>query len=798
MLVANGELSKPLEFDEIVLPSNGKGKVVRIKDVGKSQLVADDIRSGAWFNGKECVILSITKQSTANPIDLSAAVVKAMPEIKELLPSGVQAVIARDEAEDIKASLHNVYKAIFEATFLVILVVFLFLWSFRATLIPIVTIPVSLLGTLVLMFAFDFSINTFTLLAMVLAVGLVVDDAIVVLENIHRYIEKGLSRLQAAIIGSREIFFSIIAMTLTLAIAYIPIALTPGKIGSYFREFALALAGAVLISGFVALTLSPMMCSKLLSNERKKNAVGLWGKAARYQEHVLTTIESKYLNLLNTVLNKKAIVLCIGLAVAIIGVITANILPSESTPMEDTGYISINGNGPVGASYTFMENSAQKIDAVLSNTPFMKNRWITADTNKIQGIVLLVDWENRNLSSKEIVEKISPLMKEVTGVPCFASAGYGGEEKDMVDFILQTNQSYEYLERYGRGFLWSLMSNYPGIQHLQSSVLPPQQEYVIDINRDKAASLGVSVREIVDTVESFIKGTKAANVQRDAKRDELFIQAEQKLRQSPDDLSRMLVKSKLFSRDNEVKMVPISDLISVRERSSPLGLNHHNQMLSIVANANIANGYSLGTVVNDILSMKDKYLPDTVQLVFSGDTKNYLEENKQIIIIFSLALIFVFLVLAAQFESFIDPIIIMMSVPFSIVGALMTLYVFPEGSLNVYSKVGLVTLIGLITKHGILIVDFANNIRDSGKALLESVKEAAFLRLRPILMTTFAMVIGAIPLALATGAGAGARRQIGLVIVGGMSFGTFFTLFIVPIIYVIFARARPTASDEEK
>ncbi|MDR1982476.1 MAG: efflux RND transporter permease subunit, partial [Holosporaceae bacterium] len=538
MLVANGELAKPMEFDEIVLPSNGKGKVVRIKDVGKSKLVADDIRSGAWFNGRECVILSITKQSTANPIDLSSAVEKAMPEIKELLPSGVKAVVVMDEARDIKASLYNVYKAIFEATFLVVLVVFLFLWSFRATLIPIVTIPVSLLGTLVLLFAFDFSINTFTLLAMVLAVGLVVDDAIVVLENIHRHMENGLPRLQAAIAGSKEIFFSIIAMTLTLAITYIPIALTPGKIGSYFKEFALALAGAVLISGFIALTLSPMMCSKLLSSERRKKAAGLWEKAARFQEYILTTLDSKYLNLLNIVLNKKVTVLCIGLTTAIIGGVVANILPSESRPIEDIGFVNINGTGPVGASYSFMKDSAKKVDAVLANTPFMKNRWITADTSKIDGFVQLVDWDDRDLSSKEVAEKITPLIKEVIGVPCYASAGYGGEEKDVIDFILQTNQSYEYLEKYGRSFLWSLMSKYSGIQHLQSSVLPPQQEYVIDINRDKAASLGVSVREIVDTIESFIKGTKAANVQRDAKRDELFIQAEQKLRQSPDDLSR--------------------------------------------------------------------------------------------------------------------------------------------------------------------------------------------------------------------------------------------------------------------
>ncbi|MDR0968723.1 MAG: efflux RND transporter permease subunit [Holosporaceae bacterium] len=789
MLVANEELYKPEEFDEIVLPSNGKGKIVRIKDVGKSKLVPDDIRSGSWFNGKECVTLAISKQSTANPIILSESVRKIMPEVQELLPKGAKAVIAIDEAREIKASLYNVYRAIFESAFLVILVVFMFLWSFRATLIPIVTIPVSLLGTLILLYAFNFSINTFTLLAMVLAVGLVVDDAIVVLENVHRHMEEGLSKFKAAIVGSKEIFFSVIAMTLTLAIAYIPIALTPGKTGRCFREFALTLAGSVLISGFVAVTLSPMMCSKLLSVERKKKAKGFWAKASAYQERVLSSMETKYLNALTLALNKRITILLIGGVAAFIGVITFYYLPSESRPQEDNCFINIHGNGPIGASYSFMEDTSKKINAALVKTPFIENLWITADTNKIDGFIQLVEWEKRNLSTKDVAEKVRPILKEITGVPCSASAGFSGADKDTVDFILQTNQSYEYLERYGRKFLWFIQSNYPGIQApLQSSLLPPQQEYVIQVDRNKIASLGISVKDVVDTIECFVRGTKAANVQREAKRDELFVQVEKDLRQTVEDLMRMSVKSKMYAKDNEVKMTPISDLITVRERSSPTGLNHHNQMLSIVAFGDIAKGYSLGGVLEDLIALKNKHLPDTVQLSFSGETKNYLEESKQITLIFILALIFVFLVLAAQFESFVDPLIIMLSVPFSITGALITLKLFPDGSLNVYSKVGLVTLIGLITKHGILIVDFANNMREKGKSLIEAVKQAAFLRLRPILMTTFAMVVGSVPLAAAHGAGAGARRQIGLVIVGGMLVGTMFTLFIVPVIYTFLSR----------
>lgn len=798
MLNVNGELSRPEEFDEVVLPARGKEKIVRIKDVGKSMLVPDDIREGSWFNGKECVTLSITKQSTANPIDLSAGVNRILPEVKEMMPSGTKVVIAIDEAKDINASMNNVYRAIFESAFLVILVVFLFLWSFRATLIPIVTIPVSLLGTFSLLYMFDFSINTFTMLAMVLAVGLVVDDAIVVLENIHRHIELGLSRMKAAIVGSKEIFFSIIAMTLTLATAYIPIGLTPGKLGKYFKEFALTLSGAVLISGFIAVTLSPMMCSKLLRTQRKKMSSRFGRIAFIVQQRILATIENKYAAALDVSLSHKNIVLAIGIVISAIGILTAKLIPSESKPTEDTGVISFIGNGPVGASYEFMKKNAEIVDAIVSRTPFIENRWLKADTSQIEGWVQVVDWEKRDKSAKEIANIISPQLRKVTGVPCTASAGRGSSDKGSIDFVLQTNQSLEYLEKFGNRFMQSLHRYYPGIQHMRSTLLTPQQEYVIDINRDKAASLGVSVDDIVSTISYFVRGKKAANVQRESKRDELFVQAEKSLRQTPDDLSRMLVKSRLQTADNEPKMVSVSDLISIRERQSPMGVNHYNQMMSIMAFGDIANGYTLGTVIEDLDQLKAKFLPDTIQLTFSGATKSYLEESRQIVLVFLLALVFVFLVLAAQFESFIDPFIIMLSVPFSLTGALVTLYTVPDGTLNIYSKVGLVTLIGLITKHGILIVDFANAMREKGKDALNAVKEAAKLRLRPILMTTFAMVIGSIPLALANGAGAASRRQIGWAIVGGMSFGTLFTLFIVPLMYVIFSRFKKTHSQTDE
>lgn len=805
MIAFNGELTSPAQFDEMVLPPRDEhrrfaGQVIRLKDVGKAMLVPDDAKAGAWFNGKECVTLSIAKQATANPIDLSKAVRNKMPEILESLPTGVEAVVALDEADDIQASMNNVYRAIFEATALVILVVFLFLWSFRATLIPIVAIPVSLLGTFALLELFDFSINMFTLLAMVLAVGLVVDDAIVVLENVHRYLEQGMSRFKAAIVGSREIFFSVIAMTLTLATAYIPIALTPGKIGAYFREFALTLSGAVLISGFVAVTLSPMMCSKFLSVERKKKATGKWKVAAEYQEKLLKYIDDKYQIALAWAVAHRTMVLSIGAVIALVGALVGNILPSESWPAEDTGQIDFSGNGPAGASYTFMEDNAKKIDKIIASTPCLKNRWVNADTSKVEGWLRLVDWKDRKLTAKEIASDLQNKFRKIAGISCNASAGYnGGDGKASVEFVLQTNQNYDYLMRYGNRFLWTLQDECDALQKpLRSSIVPAQAEYTIDLDRAKAASLGVMASDVGNTIAFFIQGRKAANVQRGAKRDELFVQVEKSLRTNPDDLNRMFVRSRYVNdTDGMSKMVPLSDLITIREGTSPMGVNHYNQMLSVIAFGNIAEGHSLGEAVEKINQIKDKYLPNTMQLTFSGSTKSYLDESRQIVIVFLLALVFVFLILAAQFESFIDPMIIMLSVPFSITGALITLWLVPGCSLNIYSKVGLVTLIGLITKHGILIVDFANSMLEKGHTIIDAAKVAAHLRLRPILMTTFAMVIGTIPLALATGAGAAARKQIGWAIVGGMSFGTLFTLFIVPIIYIYFAKLKQKISHVE-
>lgn len=798
MLILDGEFYNAKEMDEVIIPSlNGKESIIKVKDIGHSELVPEDKRSGSWFNGRECVVLTITKQANANPVDLSSRIKKAMPEVKELLPSGTEMVIAMDEARDISASMKNVYRAIFEATFLVIVVVFLFLWSFRATLIPIVTIPVSLLGTFALLSLFNFSINTFTLLAMVLAVGLVVDDAIVVLENIHKHMEKGLDKMKASLVGSDEIFFSIVAMTLTLASAYIPIALTPGNLGRSFREFALTLSGAVIISGFVALTLSPMMCSRLLSRSRKEKATGYFKKLSDKQDEILKTIDKKYYDALTWTLDHKTIALSIGFVVSLIGILAVCCMPSESKPLEDQCSLSVSGEAPVGASFEFVKENAMRIDEVLKETPYAENRYINADPTKIEGGIFLKDWSERDQNTRQISAKMTSLLKEVPGIPCRVSAGASSADKPVVRFVLQTNQDYEYLEKYGNAFLYHVKNQYPWFSAMLTTLVPRQQEYIIKIDRDKASSLGVTANDIANTIGYLIRGEKVGWVTRESKRDEMFIQVDQDQRRSIEDLSNIFVKSKLNtgSQKDEQRMVPLIDLVSFQENFSPNNLYHYNKMLAVSAEGNLADGVSLSEAIDGLNKVKNTKLPSTIQLSFSGSTKTYLEESSLVIFIYMLALIFVYLILAAQFESFVDPFIIMFSVPFSITGALIVLWIIPDGTLNIYSKIGLVTLIGLITKHGILIVDFANRARAAGKEAFDAVREASYMRLRPILMTTFAMVIGNIPLALATGAGAAARRQIGWSIVGGMSIGTLFTLFIVPIVYFLFSRFREVNAE---
>ncbi|MDR2416904.1 MAG: efflux RND transporter permease subunit [Holosporales bacterium] len=782
MLMTIGEFTTPEEFNELIV-ANTNGKSIRLMDVGRAEFSPKEVRDGMWVNGRDGVGLSLVKQATANPLDVGRLVKKLIPEIEKSLPAGMKLVLAWNSTKYIEHSINRVYRTLFESTLLVVGVVFLFLWSARAAFVPLVTIPVSIVGTFFILYLFNFSINMITLLALVLAIGLVVDDAIVVLENVHRHMSKGVSRFQAAIQGTQEIAFAIIAMTLTLAAVYTPISLTPGKIGSYFKEFSVALAGSVLISGFVALTLSPMMCSKFLSQKPKRGEA----KHATY----LKNIEDAYRTALKWAFAQRWKTLSAGFLFSLLGFGLASFyLPSENIPAEDDGYLSLSGYGPTSATYTFMKRYAQQVDDLVKKIPELELRNINVNGSTIEGGISLKDWNRRSRTSQEVTEAIRPELKEITGVDVNVYCSKGsGTEGSIVEFVLQTNGGYDYLERYGNAMNALLYGMPTYFSRVEGSLVPTAQEYTVELNRERAASLGVRVGDVADTVEILIRGRVASRLKQESKRYDVFIKVEDALHKTPSDIiNNIFVRSKEGQAREGVKMVPLSDLVSINSRQAPVTLDHYDQMLSLRFKAEIAKGRSLGEAVAMVESLRTRFLPEDIWLSFSGSTRSFLEENQQMYFIFCMALLFIYLVLAAQFESFIDPFIILLSVPLSLAGAFLTLLCIEGGSLNIYSEIGLVTLIGLITKHGILIVDFANKLRESGKKRLDVIIEAATLRLRPILMTTFAMVLGTFPLALSTGAGAGSCRQIGWAIVGGMTFGTFFTLFIVPIVYDLFAR----------
>jgi len=792
-------ITTPTQFDNMVIAER-EGRIIHLKDVGHAELKSEDPRFASRFNDKNAVSIGIIKKSVANPLDVKQGVEEKLVQIRKRLPSGIEIEISSDKTVFIERSIDHVYRTIWEATFLVIVVVFFFLRSMRASLIPLVTIPVSLIGAFALMYLFGFTINILTLLALVLAIGLVVDDAIVVLENIYRHIEAGVKPMNAAIQGAREISFAVIAMTLTLAAVYAPIALSSGITGKLFTEFALTLAGAVIISGFVALTLTPMMCSRLLVAHTHKQPGGNGMRRAYFvfDEKVglwLDKLDQGYGNLLARVLDKRLWVISIGLVVAGLGVYLGGFqLRRELTPAEDQGVLLTLASPPYGATLKYIEKYALQMDQILASVPeLVKRMTIVQVGDDTYSQNTMVPWEERTRSCNEVKESISPDLGKIIGLDvkprCQSRSVIGGGSGYDLSFVIQTSRSYEDLETQMQR-VWAAMGQHPGI--VPNSVRPdmgqPGQDYKVQVDVEKAATLGIEPDAIAQTLDVLIGGRRSTTFERESKQYPVRVWVGEQFRRAPRDVLEMTVRG---SREGKETLVPLSDLVDIIAVTTTPELRHFDGMRSVTLEAVLKEGYGTGQVLNDVKMVADKLLPSGYQTTVSGETRDYLKETYTIYLIFGLAIAFIFLVMAAQFESFVDPFIIILSVPLSLAGAIFTLWVVPSGTLNIYSQIGLVTLIGLITKHGILIVDFANKLQEEGKTPYEAVIEASRLRLRPILMTTFAMVFGAVPLAYSSGAGAETREQIGLVIVGGMTFGTLFTLFVIPVVYTYLSRKRP-------
>ena len=780
-------LTTPEEFREIVV-KRADGYQVKLGDVAQVELGAEDERRDSRYNGQPAIVVGIIKQAVANPLDVSKGIRALLPDLNESLPSGLKADIGNDDAVFINESIKAVFSTILEAIVLVVIVILFFLRSIRASIIPIVTIPISLIATFTLLLAFGFSINTLTLLAMVLAIGLVVDDAIVVLENVSRHVENGMRPFQAAITGTREIAFAVVAMTLTLTAVYAPIAFATGRTGRLFLEFALALAGAVLVSGFVALTLTPMLCSKLLRHDESPG----WIFTAI--ERGLRSLEGGYRRALRAALSVRWLIVILGLATAGVAAVLFVNLKSELAPVEDRGVIMIRGNGPEGSTLSYMARYSAQADAILAELPEVRSRLVINglwQVTNFMAIGRLHDWSERDRKQQDLVAEINPKIRNIPGVLAFAqnpaSLGQRGSSRP-IEFVVQTSGTYEQLQEYADRML-ERISEYPGLEGVDTDLKLNSPEVRIDVNRAKIADLGIDVATVGRTLETLLGGRQVTRFEQNGEQYDVIVQLAGADRSTPEMLST------IFLRGANGEMVQLSNIVTVSETVAPKELKRFNQLRSVTISANVAPGYSLGEALEFLERTAQEVLPANVQTDVSGQSREFRTAGQSLAFVFLLALGFIYLVLAAQFESFRSPLIIMVTVPLSMTGALGALYL-TGGTLNVYSQIGLVTLIGLITKHGILIVDFANQQQEAGKDKFTALVDAAALRLRPILMTTGAMVLGAVPLALATGAGAESRQQIGWVIAGGLTLGTVLTLFVVPVVYMLIARDYKLAELE--
>jgi len=787
------DLRSPEAFNNMVI-REVNGYPIRLQDVGYAAPGPYENRKIVRVSGEEALGLGVVKQSTGNTLALAQAVRDIVPRLSTGLPEGMSIKVAVDTSEFISAAISSVFKVMFEALLLVVIVIFVFLRSARATIIPVITIPISLIGAFFFLYVLDFSVNVLTLLGIVLAVGLVVDDAIVMLENIHRHIENGLGKFEAAMKGAKEIGFAVVAMTITLAAVFTPLVFMTGRVGQLFVEFALTVVSAVVVSGFVALTLTPMMCSWLLKSHQGH------GRLYVASEKIFEAMNNGYRRVLDIILRGWVFVVGVFVLSMCAMVWLFMQLKPELSPLEDRGVFMAFAISPEGSTMQYTDKYMQQVAAILGqDVPEIETLFEVVapglerpnPVNLAIGFAVLEHWDKRQRSQLEISKALTPkLFGGLPGVISFAkdplSLGQSFLAKE-VEYVIYGNSYEELQENVGK--VMAKLSQYPGITGLDTDLKLNKPQLRVVIDRDKAALLGVSMATLGGTVETLLGGRDVTRYKREGKQYDVVLQMEDSKRQRPTDLTSIYV------RTNSGDLVQLSNLVKVEETVSPKELNHFNRFRAAIINGNVGPTASLGEVLDYIDSVVAQELPKSVGTDLNGASREFRETGDEMKITLVLALIFIYLVLAAQFESFIGPFVIMLTVPLGFVGALFVMWLNSKfgmgGTLNIYSRIGLVMLVGLITKNGILIVEFANQLRRSGKERLEAVIESASLRLRPILMTALATVLGALPLALSSGAGAEARQAIGWVIVGGMSIGTLLTLFVIPVAYSLIVRKVP-------
>ncbi len=768
------------EFNNIILKES-EGRVVRFSDIGYAELGPADIKSYMKMNGVPMVSVVVVPQPGANHIEIADAVYERMKIMEKDLPEDVKYSYGFDNTKFIRASINEVKSTVYEAFVLVILIIFLFLRDWRVTLIPCIVIPVSLIGAFFVMYLCGFSINVLTMLAVVLSVGLVVDDAIVMTENIYIRIERGMKPFEAGIEGAKEIFFAVISTTITLVAVFLPIVFMEGTSGRLFREFSFVVAGSVIISSFAALTFTPMLATKLLVKREQQ------GVFYRKTEPFFEGLNRIYARTLDAFLKRRIWAAPITIIMLVFIGILWNTIPAEMAPMEDRSRITINTRGAEGVSYEYMRDYTEEINAVVDSI-VPDAEAITARVSSGSGNVqiTLKDLKDRNYSQMEVAERISAAIRNKTKARSFVQqqSSFGARRGGMpVQYVLQAI-SIEKLQDVLPEFLARVYDN-PTFQMADVDLKFTSPEMRIEINRDKAGTMGANVRSVAETLQYGLSGQRMGYFYMNGKQYEILGQINRQQRNTPSQIKSIYIRS------SKGEMIQLDNLVEFIESVAPPKLYHYNRFISATVSAGLANGKTIGQGLDEMDKIAEEVLDDTFRTALAGDSKEYRESSSSLMFAFILALVLIYLILAAQFESFKDPFVIMLTVPLAIAGALIFMY-FGDITMNIFSQIGIIMLIGLVAKNGILIVEFANQKQEAGNDLMTAIREASLQRLRPILMTSVSTVLGLLPLALATGEGANQRIAMGTAVVGGMLVSTFLTMYVVPAVYTYISTNRMT------
>ena len=780
-------LNTEQEFRELVVGRGADGYLVRLGEVADVRLAAENERSLSRSNGVPGISLGIEQISKANTVEVARAVREELERIRQDLPAGTRIDVNLDRSVFIDASMTEVIEALVIAMLLVLAVIYLFLGNLRATLIPALTIPVSIIAAFIVMGALGFSINTLTLLGMVLAIGLVVDDAIVVLENIYRRMESGEPSLIASVDGAREIGFAVVATTMVLVAVFLPMSFLQGNIGKMFREFGFTIAAAVLFSALIALTLTPMMTSKLFARGAQRS------RMSHLVDDAFHRLSTSYDRWLRRVMQRPWHVVAATFVAVAAATVLLKTLPSELAPNEDRGFMFIGLNGPEGSSLEYMDRHARMVEqiaareiatgeAVRINLRIPGGFGASGDMSQARGFVLLAPWDERGRSAEQIAQSMRGPLNQIPGVRASVTVpgGWSIGAGAPVQVVLG-GTDYAELAKW-RDLLMARMGEDPGLANIQSNYEERKPQLRVAVDRNRAADLGISLQTVSRTLETVL-GSRIVTtfINRDREYN-VVLQGRAEDRATPTDLDNLYVRS-----DRTGELVPLSNLVKLTELGGPMRLNRFDRLRSITVSASLAPGYTLGQALDSIEKIVEQEMPPSVKLNYDGQSREYKQSSGQLYLMFVLALVIVFLALAALFESFLHPFIIITTVPLAIIGALLGLWVYGM-SINVFSQIAAIMLVGLAAKNGILIVEFANQLRDRGVEYKEAVIEAAAIRLRPVLMTSLCTAFGALPLMLASGAGAESRQAIGVVVFYGVVISVLLTLLVVPAVYALVAR----------